>query len=78
MVSLDDIPELTFDHADIIRYALDKLRHRTQHSTRRRPVGSCLPQFFTLSELQQFFEVVLNRSYDKGISEKSFMRCLTW
>jgi len=57
----------TFDHADIIRYALDKLRHRTQHSTRRRPLWEAvLPQFFTLSELQQFFEVVLNRSYDKG------------
>ncbi len=66
-VSLDEIPQLTFDHNEIIEYALQKLRHRIRNSNRRAPLWqNVLPQHFTLTELQRFYEVVLNQKFDKG------------
>ena len=65
--SLDEIPRLTYDHEDIIAYALQKLRHRLRNSNRRTPLWhNVLPEHFTLSELQKFYEVALNQTFDKG------------
>ena len=64
---VNNIPQLTFDHNAIITYALQKLRNRLRHSNRRTPLWeSVLPEHFTLSELQHFYEVVLDRKFDKG------------
>ncbi len=64
---VNKIPKLTYDHNAIITYALQKLRNRLRHSNRRTPLWeSVLPEHFTLSELQHFYEVVLDRKFDKG------------
>lgn len=59
---VDDLPELGFDHAKMIAYAHERLRYKTEYA----PVAfQLLPEAFTLSELQQTYEVVLGKALDK-------------
>jgi 8-oxo-dGTP diphosphatase len=61
--SVYDPPELAFDHADILRYALTRLRYKLEYSA----VGfQLLPETFTLRELQDAYETVLGAKLDKG------------
>jgi 8-oxo-dGTP diphosphatase len=54
--SIDDLPELAFDHAVIMKAALDRLRAKLRYQ----PIGfELLPEHFTLSQLQQLYETVL-------------------
>jgi 8-oxo-dGTP diphosphatase len=57
-----DVPSLAFDHAGILRLALERLRGKLRYQ----PVGfELLPRKFTLSELQHLYELVLERMLDK-------------
>jgi len=57
-----DVPTLAFDHAEILRLALERLRGKLRYQ----PVGfELLPKKFTLSELQHLYELVLERTLDK-------------
>ena len=57
-----DVPSLAFDHAGILRLALERLRGKLRYQ----PVGfELLPKKFTLSELQHLYELVLERTLDK-------------
>lgn len=57
-----DLPELAFDHAEILDYALTRLRYKLEYST----VGfQLLPEVFTLTELQRAYETVLGEKLDK-------------
>lgn len=59
---MDDLPPLAHDHADIITYALRRLRYKLEYSA----VGfELLPTEFTLSELQHTYEVILGEKLDK-------------
>ncbi len=59
---IDDLPPLAFDHADIITYALRRLRYKLEYTA----VGfQLLPETFTLSELQRVYEIILGESLDK-------------
>lgn len=61
--SVYDLPPLAFDHADIINYALTRLRYKLEYSA----VGfQLLPEKFTLRELQDAYEIVLGTKLDKG------------
>lgn len=56
-------PRLAFDHAKIVRCALERLREQFRG---RQPVGrELLPPKFTLRHLQQLYETVLGRPFDK-------------
>jgi 8-oxo-dGTP diphosphatase len=58
----DDLPPLAFDHADLLKKALDHLRGRISEA----PVCfDLLPEEFTLSELQTLVETILGRSLDR-------------
>jgi len=60
--TLSKLPELAFDHARILRVALDRLRGKVRYQ----PIGfDLLPPEFTLSELQSLYETILERSLDK-------------
>ncbi len=56
------MPELAFDHADIIKLAHQRLVSKLDYST---IAFQFMPQDFTLSELQSVFEIILNEKLDK-------------
>jgi len=60
--NVENLPTLIVEHMDIIEYALRRLRYKLEYSA----VGfELLPEFFTLSELQQTYEIVLGEKLDK-------------
>lgn len=65
--SLDELPDLAFDHSDIIKTANDRLAAKVRYQ----PIGfELLPGEFTLGQLQQLYETVLN--VDKGFNKRNF------
>jgi len=60
--SVNDVPNLAFDHKQIFEAALDRLRGKVRYQ----PIGfELLPEKFTLRQLQHLYEIVLNRPLDK-------------
>jgi len=60
--SMYDLPELAFDHAEILKYALQRLRYKLEYTA----LGfELLPNEFTLTELQSAYETVLGEKLDK-------------
>ncbi len=56
------LPRLAFDHAHILEYATQRLRYKLEYTA----AGfQLLPPSFTLSQLQQAYEIVLNEPLDK-------------
>ncbi len=59
---VDRVPDLAFDHAKILDYAIQRLRYKLEYTA----VGfELLPDEFTLSELQTAYEIVLAEKLDK-------------
>ncbi|WP_424936559.1 MULTISPECIES: NUDIX hydrolase [Bacteria] len=56
-----DLPPLAFDHAQIIDYALWRLRSKVGYS---RVAHGFLPPEFTLAELREAYETILGRRLD--------------
>ena len=64
------LPVLAFDHAEILRVAKERL----QGKVRYQPIGfELLPKKFTLRQLQQLYEVVLERELDKRNFRKKIL-----
>lgn len=59
---MDSIRSLPFDHRDILRAAVDRVRSKTNYSSL--PVH-LMPPAFTLSELQKVYETLLDTRLDK-------------
>ncbi|QDU75650.1 Bifunctional NMN adenylyltransferase/Nudix hydrolase [Bremerella volcania] len=60
--SLNELPELAFDHATILKAAHERLRGKVRYQ----PIGfELLPEKFTLRQLQHLYEVILDRELDK-------------
>lgn len=56
------LPQLGFDHAEILSYAVERLRNKLEYTT----VGfQLLPEKFTLTELQTVYEAILEKTLDK-------------
>ncbi|MEJ5056138.1 NUDIX hydrolase [Sphingobacterium sp. MYb382] len=60
--SVKELPELAFDHNEIIEKSLQKLKTSINYST---VVYEFLPEKFTLTQLQQVYEAILNKPLDK-------------
>jgi 8-oxo-dGTP diphosphatase len=56
------LPSLAYDHNAIAAYALDRLRAKLEYTN---IVYSLLPDEFTLSELQDIYEIILGRRLDR-------------
>jgi hypothetical protein len=57
-----NVPKLMFDHEKILAAGLEFLKYKVRHE----PVGfNLLPEKFTLLELQEIYEAILNKKLDK-------------
>lgn len=62
-VPVSDVPPLIFDHNEMVRLALRRLRHRAKHE----PVGfELLQEHFTLSQLLRLYEAIFGQTIDPG------------
>jgi 8-oxo-dGTP diphosphatase len=66
----DEIEMLAFDHNQILEYALDRVRTKSEYSTLP---FKLLSDTFTLSELQNVYEIILERTLDKRNFRKKIL-----
>jgi 8-oxo-dGTP diphosphatase len=58
----NELPELVYDHSEIVAHGLKVLRHQVCHQ----PIGfNLLPEKFTLMQLQALYEAILSIKLDK-------------
>ncbi len=70
-VKMHEIPDLPFDHNEIINQALKKLRS----NVRNKPIGfELLPKEFTLPQLQSLYEEILGKKIDKRNFRKKIQK----
>lgn len=68
---LHDMPQLLFDHNEMITYARDYLAIQIKYL----PIGlSLLPEKFTMKTLQNLYEVVLDRALDRANFQKKMLK----
>jgi 8-oxo-dGTP diphosphatase len=60
--TVDELPELAFDHREILDYAVNRLRTKASYSN---IVYGLLPAHFRLSDLQKIYEIIIARELDK-------------
>ncbi len=61
-ISINELPELIFDHREMVSKALRKLRIRA----RTQPIGfELLPDKFTIPQLQRLYEAIYQLPFDK-------------
>jgi 8-oxo-dGTP diphosphatase len=70
-VDVYNIPELAFDHNEIVDRALDVFRHELVADN----IGfELLPEKFTLSQLQHLHEIILDKKLDKRNFRKNVLK----
>jgi len=68
---LSAVPEMGFDHDRILECAIARLRAKIRYE----PIGfELLPKTFTLSQLQQLYEQILERDLDKRNFRKKLLK----
>jgi len=60
--SIKKIPQLAFDHKKILDYSLKRLKWKFEYTI---VAFSLLPKKFTISEIQNIYEIVFNQQFDK-------------
>lgn len=65
-----NLPHLAYDHDEIANAALNRLRGKFSYTT---IAQFLLPKEFTLTELQEVYEVVLNTTFDKRNFRKKLL-----
>ncbi|MFZ1714771.1 MAG: NUDIX domain-containing protein [Saprospiraceae bacterium] len=70
-VRINEIPEMLYDHNHIFENCLFFLKHKVQHE----PIGfNLLPEKFTLLQLQELYEAILNQTLDKSNFRKKLLK----
>ncbi|MFK7790771.1 MAG: NUDIX domain-containing protein [Phycisphaeraceae bacterium] len=68
--TIDELPDLAFDHEKIVDTALERLRGKVRYQ----PIGfELLPNKFPLRDLQRLYEIVLDRELDKRNFRKKIL-----
>ena len=66
-----DLPELIYDHKEILEFGLSFLRRKVRYE----PIGiNLLPKKFTLGQLQSLYEAILDRKLDKPNFRRKMLR----
>ncbi|MFH1637093.1 MAG: NUDIX domain-containing protein [Candidatus Woesearchaeota archaeon] len=68
--SVYKLPELAFDHEQMLEYSLQRLRYKLEYST---VCFQLLPKCFTLTDLQKAYETIFNRELDKRNFRKKIL-----
>lgn len=68
--TVDDLPTLAFDHAEVVKKALERLRAKLGYTS---VAYALLPPEFTLTELQTVYEIILGRALDKRNFRKKML-----
>ena len=70
--NLRDVPtDLAYDHREILLEAIETIKHKIMRST---IVESLLPKYFTLPELQNVYEAILDKKFDRRNFRKKFLQ----
>lgn len=67
---VNDLPELFFDHKDILDYSLKRLRWKFEYTS---IAFSLLGDRFTMTGLQNLYEVVFDKKFDKRNFRKKIL-----
>lgn len=67
---VNNLPALAYDHAEIIKYAHERLSSKITYTN---AVYALLPKLFTLSQLQSTYEAIFNRQLDKRNFRKKYL-----
>ena len=68
---VSEVPALPYDHAKILKAGLNHLRHKVRHE----PIGfNLLPKKFTLLQLQELYEAILEKKLDKPNFRRKLMK----
>ncbi|MFL2585674.1 MAG: NrtR DNA-binding winged helix domain-containing protein [Parvicellaceae bacterium] len=79
LYSIENKPELAFDHDEIIDFALKRVKRRMKY----RPIGiNLLPDKFTMNELEELYASFMDKKFDKRnfrrrILEMDFVKLVT-
>ena len=68
--SIMELPKLAFDHKKIVEYGLERLRSKLGYSN---VAFGLLPEEFTLTNLQNVYEIILGKAIDKRNFRKKMM-----
>ena len=68
-MDIEEIPTMAFDHNKIIIEAVDFLRKEIDNEV----TSELLPKKFTLSQLQELYEIILNQKLDKRNFRKQIL-----
>ena len=68
---MQELPELAFDHSNILDMAYERLRAKLDYST---IAFQFMPRNFTISELQHVYEVIVREPLDKRNFRKRILR----
>lgn len=70
LYSINKLTKLAFDHKDIVELALMRLRAKLEYTN---VVYSLLTKYFTLSDLQDAYEIIFGKKLDKRNFRKKFL-----
>jgi len=68
--NIDELPELIFDHADIVEKSLRRLKRKAK----TQPIGfELLPENFTITQLKNLYEAIYQRKLEPANFRRKFM-----
>lgn len=68
---ISEVPSLPYDHRQILQEGLNYLKHKVRHE----PVGfNLIPKKFTLLQLQELYEAILDKKLDKPNFRRKIMK----
>lgn len=68
--NVNELPKLAFDHQKIFEKGLEKIKRRIKHQ----PIAfALLPEKFTLTQLQNVYELILGKKLDKRNFRKKML-----
>ncbi len=70
-ISVNQLPQLAFDHKEIINYSVKRLLAKLEYTN---IAYSLLPRAFTLNQLQKTYEIILGQKLDKRNFQKKYLK----